>query len=222
VSIVVDHWSDPLCVWAFVAEGRVDDVLARYGDRLAVRWRVVPVFGSVPARFAHGAWKDAGPAGRAEATAKLAARFGVSGVTGQVWIDDPPASTWSPSAAVAAVRLAEGAGELPGGATGRYLRALRHRFFAENLNVARRSAQAETAEALALPWAPIAAALDDGRALAALWEDHEERVRLGIQGSPTWVFDGGRAMLYGNVSEGVLRATVAELVAGVEPGASRC
>lgn len=38
----------------------------------------------------------------------------------------------------------------------------------------------------------------------------------------TVVFDGGRAMLYGNVSEGVLRATVAELVAGVEPGASRC
>jgi hypothetical protein len=68
----------------------------------------------------------------------------------------------------------------------------------------------------------IEGALDDGRALAALWEDHQERETLGIQGSPTYVFDDGRAILYGNVSEGVINATVDELLGGTIAGRSDC
>ena len=36
------------------------------------------------------------------------------------------------------------------------------------------------------------------------------------------VFDGGRAVLYGNVHEGVLQATIEQLLAGDDAGASRC
>lgn len=222
MPVVVEHWSDPLCIWAYVGESRVDALRARHGAALDVRFRVVPVFGSVPARFTRGAWREGGPAARQAATQQVARQFGHFDVSGKVWVEDPPASSWAPSAAVMAVRLAEQAGTVPVGATGAYLRALRRRFFVEDLNVARLEIQAETAEQLGLPWERLGVALDDGTALAALWEDHEERLRLGIQGSPTWVFDGGRAMLYGNVGEGVLRATVDELVSGLGAGASRC
>ena len=53
-------------------------------------------------------------------------------------------------------------------------------------------------------------------------EDHAEKERLRIQGSPTYVFDGGRAMLYGNFDYGILRSTVEELVRGAGPGGSAC
>lgn len=103
-----------------------------------------------------------------------------------------------------------------------YQRALRERFFVGEANIALRRVQLEVAEELALPRAPIEQRLDDGSALAAVWEDHTEKERLRIQGSPTYVFDGGRAMLYGNFDYGILRSTVEELVRGAGPGGSAC
>ncbi len=100
--------------------------------------------------------------------------------------------------------------------------AVRRAFFAEDRNITRRAVQRACAEELGLPWDAVAAGLDDGSALAAVWESHEERQRTGIQGSPSWVFDGGRAVLYGNVHEGVLQATIEQLLAGDDAGASRC
>ena len=82
--------------------------------------------------------------------------------------------------------------------------------------------QLEVAEGLGLPRGPIEQRLDDGSALAAVCEDHAEKERLRIQGSPTYVFDGGRAMLYGNFDYGILRSTVEELVRGAGPGGSAC
>ena len=82
--------------------------------------------------------------------------------------------------------------------------------------------QLEVAEELGLPRGAIESRLDDGSALAAVCEDQAEKERLHIQGSPTYVFDGGRAMLYGNFDFGILHSTVEELVRGMGPGSSAC
>lgn len=221
MTLDIDYWSDPLCIWAYVAEDKLRRLEARFGDRVHLRWRVVPVFGSVSERFRTGVWAG-GPPGKRDLTVRVARRFGHDEVDGAVWVDDPPASSWAPAAAFEAVRALVASGALPDGADGAWLRALRHAFFVDDRNVARRDVQREVATALGLPWDAIAAGLDDGTALAAVWSAHEERQRLGIQGSPTWVFDGGRAVLYGNVHEGVLGGTVEELLRGEEAGASRC
>jgi predicted DsbA family dithiol-disulfide isomerase len=92
----------------------------------------------------------------------------------------------------------------------------------DNVNIARRGGQLELAEALGVPRAGIEQQLDDGRALAALWEDYLETQRLKLQGSPSYVFDGGRTMLYGNFTYGVLHATVEELLHGSRPEGSTC
>lgn len=55
-----------------------------------------------------------------------------------------------------------------------------------------------------------------------LWEDYQEKERLKLQGSPTYVFDHGRAMLYGNFTYGVLHATVEEFLRGLGPEGSAC
>ena len=103
-----------------------------------------------------------------------------------------------------------------------YQNALRERFFVDEANTALREVQLEVAEALGLAREPIERRLDDGSALAAVCEDYAEKERLRLQGSPTYVFDGGRAMLYGNFEYGVLRATVDELLRGIHPGGSAC
>ncbi len=102
-SISFAYWSDPLCVWAYVAQRKLDALLAAHPDTLEVRYHVVPVFGSIPWRFTEGSWAKAGPAGRQEVTARVAREHGAPGITGEVWLKDPPASSWAPGLAIKAV-----------------------------------------------------------------------------------------------------------------------
>lgn len=215
------YWSDPLCIWAFVAQDKLDRVLDELGDRLSVDYHVVPVFGSVPWRLERGAWKDVGIEGRIQATRDIAASHGHPEVSGTCWRDPPP-SSWAPGCAIKAVQALEARQQVPAGTAATFQRRLRAAFFVDERNVARRTVQLEVAETLGVPCAQLETRLDDGTAMAALWEDHLEKERLRIQGSPTYVFEGGRAMLYGNFPFGILQATVEELVKGTTPEGSQC
>jgi len=216
------YWSDPLCVWALAAQPKLDRVLDELGRHLVVDYHVVPVFGSVEDRFARGAWAKEGVDGRVAATRRIAEQSGRADVSGECWRKDRPSSSWAPAAAIKAVFAIERGGRAEAGAGAAYQRAIREAFFVRELNVARRAVQLQVAEELGVARAALEEMLDDGSALAAVWEDHDARERLRIQGSPTYVFDGGRAMLYGNFDFGVLRSTVLELVRGLTPGCSAC
>lgn len=214
------YWSDPLCIWALVAQQKLERVLDELGTHVRVDYRIVPVFGSVPWRFAEGPWAKEGIDGRVLATRKIAEKAGRGDVSGECWRRAMPSSSWAPAAAVKAVfALKDGLGEQVGPI---YQRAIRERFFVLESNIGLRSIQLEVAEELGLPRADIEARLDDGSALAAVCQDHAEKERLHLQGSPTYVFDGGRAILYGNFGYGILRSTVEELVRGITPGGSAC
>ena len=155
-------------------------------------------------------------------TRRVAEQHGRHDISGQVWIDDPPASSWASGAAVKGVGLLEADGLAPPGAMAATLQALRRAFFEENQNIGRRSVQLAVAESQGVAAAALEATLDDGRALAALFEDHAAREAQHVVGSPTWVFDGGRAKLYGNFAEDILHETVRALVAGLDVGGSAC
>jgi predicted DsbA family dithiol-disulfide isomerase len=215
------YWSDPLCVWALVAQTKLDRILAEVGDRLTIDYRIVPVFGSVAWRFEHGPWAKEGIDGRVAATRRIAAQGGRPDVSGECW-RTKPSSSWAPAAAIKAVFAQERTGTVAKDAGATYQRTLRERFFVRDANIALREVQLEVAEELGLQRGPIEARLDDGSALAAVCEDHAEKERLHIQGSPTYVFDGGRAMLYGNFDYGILHGTIEELLRGVDPGCSAC
>lgn len=131
-------------------------------------------------------------------------------------------SSWGPAAVAEAVRQLEGASEVPDGSTDAVLRGLRHGFFFDDVDVSRRAAQRDILTALTLPADRVFGLVDDGHALARLAEAVRDRDELRIEGSPTWILDGGHAKLYGNVTERVLHDTVAALLAGEELGRSTC
>ncbi len=60
--------------------------------------------------------------------------------------------------------------------------------------------------------------IDDGSAYAALTDDYQERERLGVSGSPTFVLNEGRQRLYGNVGYRVIEANVQELLHDARAG----
>ena len=41
------YWSDPLCIWALVAQQKLERVLTELGEHVRVDYRVIPVFGSL-------------------------------------------------------------------------------------------------------------------------------------------------------------------------------
>lgn len=221
-SVKFSYWSDPLCIWAYVAQRKLQRVLNRHADRVEVDYRVVPVFGDVKERFERGVWSKGGPQGRVEKTREIAMRFGHTEVDGSAWLTACPASSWAPSVAAKGVGLLASRGEVAPEGLPEYLHALRCAFFVDNSNIALRTEQLRIAEACCIPRAPLEHLLDDGQALAALCQDHQLKDILRIQGSPSYVFDAGRAILYGNVSEGVIMATVEEFLGGRRPGSSRC
>ena len=216
------YWSDPLCIWAYVAQSKLDRILEEWGAHLAVDYRIVPVFGSFPRRFDTGSWSTGGLEGRRDATRRVAATHGCDEVTGELWVRDTPTSSWSCGAAAKAAFLMEERGEAEAGAGATYLRALRRRAFAENDNICRREIQLAVADSVGIASDRMNALLDGGLPLAALAEDDEDRKAAGVRGSPTYVFDGGRAVLYGNFPFEILHATAKELLRGLGVGASSC
>jgi len=221
MTIETDFYTDPMCIWALVAEPKLARLEATFGDKLQVRHRVLPLFGSIDERFATGSWAASGIAGRVAATARVAKAQGIDGVSGAGW-EHAPASSWGPSAVVAAVAHLVRGGVLPSESTQRAMYGLRHAFFFDDKDITRRAVQEEVLESLELPVAQVLALVDEGPAWARLSEARDARDALRLDGSPTWIFDGGRAKLFGNVDDRVLHATVQALLDGEEAGCSVC
>ncbi len=64
--------------------------------------------------------------------------------------------------------------------------------------------------------------LDDGQAMASLCKDLQLQEKYKVIGSPTYVLNEGRQMLYGNVGYKVIAANVEELVHQPGDQASWC
>ena len=76
-----------------------------------------------------------------------------------------------------------------------------------------------------VPREPVERALRDGTALGELSRDFMYKDKLAVTGSPTYVLDGGREKLSGNVGYRIVEANVSELLEaadGEECGASWC
>ena len=224
-TIDIEHFSDVLCIWAYVAEVRLARVRAEFGDAVRFRHRFCSVFGDSDRRIADHWGGRGGFAAFGEHVREVGAGFGHVTIHPDLWAGARPVSSASPHLFLHAVGIAvrdhgAHAGQTPPGckpgnalcdtAQERAAAALRHAFFAEARDVSTWAVQAELAETLGLPVADIRAAMESGAAFARLADDYEDVQRLHVQGSPTLILDGGRQKLYGNVGFRVIEANIQE------------
>ena len=64
--------------------------------------------------------------------------------------------------------------------------------------------------------------IHDGTAMAALLSDYQKAKQQNIKGSPSYVMDGGRQVLYGNVGYRVIYTNIQELLKHPGDEASWC
>ena len=216
-TIDIHHYSDILCVWAYVGQIRVDELCKVHGDDVSLSYHYVDVFGDVPGRQQKSWESKGGLAKYSDHVKEVVARFDHLPVHEEVWKRNVPKSSLSCHHFLHAVYLTDG----PKAAT-KAAWKLRQRFFAQALDVSSRTQQMEVAEELSLSLTVIESHLSDGSALSRVSRDLRLAKEEGISVSPTLSFNEGRQVLTGNVSYRVIEANVNELLSGTNAGHSWC
>ncbi len=225
------HFSDVLCVWAYLAQIRIDELNSQFGDKVHLDYHFIPIFGSVEEKLEKGWGHRGGIPAYAEHVQSVVSDFDHITVNHDAWTTTVPTSSSSVHLFLKAVQLLEKRGDLaespPRNAANRTLLEqltwdLRVAFFQEAIDISNHKAQLEIAEALNLPIAAIEAELDSGAAFAELNKDLVLRDTYHVAGSPTLVFNEGRQTLYGNVGYRVIEANIQELLEHSDVRASWC
>lgn len=216
------HFSDVLCVWAYVSQLRMDELRATFGAQIMVHNHFVPVFGDTRTKLARGWSERGGAAGYAGHVREICSRFGLDRIHPRAWAEVAPSSSLSCHLFLRAIGAAEADGEFAPGSMDAVTRAMRSAFFEHGCDIAVRGEQRRIAEDCGLELGAIDRRIENGQAYAGFARDLELVREHEVALSPTLIFNEGRQRLNGNVGYRVIEANVRELLSGPSAGASWC
>jgi predicted DsbA family dithiol-disulfide isomerase len=211
MKIRITHFSDVLCIWAYITQARVAELRSNFAEDVVFDYRYFNVFGDVETKMASQWNERGGLAGYAAHVEETAARFDHIRLDPGLWRKNPPTSSMPAHLVLCAARRVE---EHASG-SGRPLaldREIRRSFFEEGVDISRTSVLLEICTQQGIDVAAVEARLADGSAHAALATDLRQATELGIRASPTLTFNEGRQILTGNVGYRVIEANVRELL----------
>jgi predicted DsbA family dithiol-disulfide isomerase len=231
MKIQISYVSDVLCIWAYVAEARLDQLRKEFGSSIELEYRFIPIFGATRNRIAEGWKKRGGYAGFGEHVLKVAEGFPHVSVNERVWGQVAPTTSSAAHEMLCAARLLQEEGVVDaarrdelGGRTLLEEAAwqIRLAFFEHARDISERNVLLDVLGQLGLPKSAVEAKLNSGEAMAELCRDIELRDELKIEGSPTYYLNQGRQKLYGNVGYRVVSANLRELLEQPGHQASWC
>lgn len=215
--LAIDYYTDILCVWAWIAQRRTEELESNWGDKIDLRHRYVNVFGDTKARIGDGWAKRGGYEGFRDHVVDSAAPYDKAAVNPDIWSKMQPKTS-----ANAHLVLSAAAEILPRSAAVDLAAQIRHAFFVEARDVGDMAVLLEVVQDSDQDADGMREAIADGRAAARLMSDYQGAASASIAGSPSWVLNEGRQKLYGNVGYHVLNANVEGLFAGHTTDASWC
>lgn len=223
--IKIEYFTDVLCIWAYGAQVRIDQLQQDFGDQVEVIYRFLPLFADTGQRIGVG-WRDRGGyEGFNRHCHEIAATTPHVCVHPRLWLENPPASSTPAHLFLKAIQLLadEGQDRLAPGQFEAALWQVRRSFFEDSEDVGNRAALERIFHSLGVSVDAVCGLIDNGRAHAALQADTEARERLQVPGSPTLVLHEGRQRLYGNLGYRIIEANVRELLRNPDFGqASWC
>ncbi len=221
MALPIQHFSDVLCIFALVAQVRVDELQREFGGQVGLDFHFCHVFGDTRVKIGAG-WADRGGyQGYGKHVVTVAERFDLV-VHPEAWTKNPPRSSLSAHLWLRAVGCLEACDELPSGSLSDAIRSMRHAFFTEARDIAAVNEQARLAEQLGFDQVAIQRVYSTGEAHAALAADVDLSRKHSIVVSPTLIFNEGRQRLEGNVGFRIIEANVRELLRKPETEASWC
>lgn len=212
--VKIQHFSDVLCVWAYVSQIRVDELKQHFGEQVEMDYHFVHVFGHAHQKLQAQWAKRGGAQAYGNHVKDVVGQFGHVPLHADIWVRNAPRSSLPAHLFLSALKLVEPAHIGDDGKTvfERAAWAVREAFFRDLVDVSQHNELMKIAEQLNLPVSKIEANLANGAAHALLSEDITMARDQSIRASPTLLFNEGRQALTGNVGYRVIEANVRELL----------
>ncbi len=215
--LIVDYYTDILCVWAWIAQRRIDELNTQLGNEIEIRRYYIDVFGDVAKNIDTGWQQRGGYEGFAEHVVQAAVSFDDAPINSKIWSEVRPATSANAHLTLKAVELAYD--KQPGVDAALMLR---NSFFNDAQDIGNIEVILRLIEDSGLDRDLVNHSIIDGSAMAALMRDYQTARENNIKGSPSYVLDGGRQVLYGNVGYRVIHSNIEELLKHPGDEASWC
>lgn len=207
----VTYFSDVLCIWAYVSQIRLDQLAAEYSDRIVIEEKFCSVYPDARTKTANTWDKKGGYPALNEMYQNIVKKYPHISVHPDVWTKTQPRSSSSVHQFLKAIQLLDADAPFAELASTDAIRQFRSAFFADARDVSDWNVQCEIAEELGLDVGKIEAKIYSAEAAASLDADLKQAKLLHIIGSPTFVMNEGRQILFGNVGYKLVEANVEEL-----------
>jgi len=209
-TVRITHFSDILCVWAYIGHIRVVELQANFPREVVFDFRAINVFGDVQTKM-NRQWKErGGVAAYAQHVHDVAAGFEHVNLSPDVWRRNVPTSSLPAHLVIAAARLVD---ETQGSSCAPlYAFAIREAFFRQAIDVSCMTELFAIAQHQGIEVGDLERELEKGRAHALVADDLKSVDEFGVRSSPTMIFNDGRQSLSGNVGYRVLEANIRELI----------
>lgn len=229
-AIKVGYYSDVLCVWAYVAQVRLDELKGKW-PQVRFEHFFIDVFGCTEQRIGEG-WKSKGGyEGFGDHVLEVCEGFPHVAVNARIWRDCRPRSSANAHLVLKALQVLQDKGllsaESEAGFNGRstleeFGWQVRLAFFRDARDIGDIDVLLELARSMSLAEDEIRKLIGNGEAIAALMRDENLKQQHRLEGSPTVLMNEGRQKLYGNVGYRILEANVQELLERPASQASWC
>jgi len=215
--VVIDYYSDILCVWAWIAHRRIEELNEQLSDKIEIRYHYLDVFGDASNKVPNQ-WKEKGGySGFAKHVQDSALPYPDAPVNNELWESVRPKSSANPHLVLKGVELT-----FDSKVSIELALLFRQAFFIEGKDISQISVLFELIESAGFNTDAVKESINDGSAIGALMADYQQAKLLSLKGSPTYVIDNGRQVLYGNVGFRVLLANIEEHLKAPENEASWC
>lgn len=215
--LIIHYYTDVLCVWAWIAQQRVDEIEKNKGEQIRLLHHCINVFGDTANRIGVK-WADRGSySGFGLHVLESASPYESAPVNPAIWRDVRPSTSANAHLYLKAAEIVANAEK-----SKQLASVYRRKFFVEALDISRSSVLLEIAVEMGFDEKELVSTIEDGLAIAALMADYEQALDLGLKGSPSWVLNDGRQVLYGNVGYRILNANIEEMLRTPAQEASWC
>ena len=202
-AITIQYFTDPICSSCWGVEPQLRKLKLAYGEAIKVD---LHMGGLLPGWEGYNGGGITSPADVAKHWDEASAHYRMP-IIGDVWIEDPLASSYPPSIAYKAAELQDPVkAEL-------FMRRMREQVFTEKKNIASWPVQAEAAKATGLDLMRMKDYMD-GAAQALFNADLTLARAMGVRGFPSMFFsnaNGERQLVYGSRPYGTFEDAVKKL-----------
>ena len=213
----IDYFSDILCVWAWIAERRIEELNRQFKDKIEIRYLYIDIFGDTATRI-QTQWADKGMyEGFNKHIIEAASSYESAPVNSSIWNVTRPTTSANAHLVLKAIELTHDKSM-----SVKFASILRKAFFVDAKDISQLETLFDLLKQNGINTDEINKAINKGTALAALMSDYQKAHEFGIKGSPSFVMNEGRQSLFGNVGYRVLQANIDELLKTPSSQASWC